>query len=551
MPQDDDQVIVISSSSDEEGDARAGAEVEEEQPAQPPPPPPAPPPPPPRLSPPAPPPATKRARTTGNNAATTTTARLERARLAQERAAARQEAALAKAADKARKRDAKLAERLAAGRLQTREMVVLLCLGGKSGAASPSSSCCSPSVSACAAALEALDRSTYGIRYAYPPPLPPTTPSSSSLDLLLARTGASLVVRFARRPLTHDTAGVVPAGSSLELPAQELLPSPTGGGGNSWADDNPDDRRRHVPYVLLVYEQPAQFLAQMRRDGGRAMVAEAARAYPHCSLAITVVCPPDGRLFSATTTRTTTTTNPAGNLHWSDDDRRWRELQLLCPAVVQLRSVGSPHDVAAQVVAAAKALAKQPYERLLAVGLPAGGDGDGEEEGLDDDDDEYDDDDDENENANDENAAAAAAAQEEEEEEAPVVEGGRTQNFRACRAVAALGGQALRSSAAALNCVRGVSGARAAAVVERFPSLGALMAAYGVGAEVEDGEDGGGGRRREKAAAAAVPPPPRSRYALTCGLRSINAPEAQGVGDALARKLHYVLTCDDPDELVE
>jgi hypothetical protein len=31
----------------------------------------------------------------------------------------------------------------------------------------------------------------------------------------------------------------------------------------------------------------------------------------------------------------------------------------------------------------------------------------------------------------------------------------------------------------------------------------------------------------------------------------MHAPEAAAVGDALARKLHRVLTCEDPDELVE
>jgi hypothetical protein len=496
------EVIVISDSSSSDGGEDEGEEEQQQQQQQHPHPPLAPPPPPAPLPPPA-----KRAR-----AATT---KEERARLAQERAAARQEATRLKAAEKDRKRDAKFAERLAAGRLQTREMVVLLC-GGGGGGGGGNGNTTTPTTTAITTALEALDRSTYGIRYARL-----TTSISTTISLLLARTGASLAVRFARRPLTADTAGAVPASSSLELAPAEL---------GSWANEQPDDRRRHVPYLLLVFERPDAFLAHLRRDGGRALVAEAARACPRCSLAVTVVVRGQPPLLFPPANTTTTSHDPHHPVNWSEDQRRWRELQLLCPALVQLRAVSSASDVAAQTVAAAKALARQPYERLLAVRLPSGGE--------DEEDEEYDYDDDQDDDNDDENAATQQG------EEAPVVEGGRTQAFRACRAVAALGGQVQRSTASALNCVRGVSGARAAAVVERFPSLGQLLAAYGVGGQEEEEENGGGGRQT-------TAPPPRSRYALTCGLRSINAPEAQAVGDSLARKLHRVLTCEDPDELVE
>jgi hypothetical protein len=530
---DDDEVVIISDSGSEEEQAVAGTQADDAAddaalaalaaaaaPSQ------------------------KRRRTT--NTATTAEARLQK----------RQEAARLKEAEKAAKRDAKFAERLAAGRLQTREMVVLL--ERPLSAASSSPPPC-PISSACVAALEALDRSTYGVRYAhYPPPTTAakTTLASTTAALsLLAQTGAALAVRFARRPLTPETAAAVPEGTSLELSADELGPwaepyrppsTPTAAENGAAPPPPPRPPHGHVPYLLLVFDRPHPLLAQLRRDGGRGLVSLAAAAHPCCSLGVAAVASsgagpfvsPDGRLAALFGGGgSNSTADPP--LNWSDDERRWRELQLLCPALVQLRAVRSFQDVANQVVACAKALARQPYERLL---VPSGELPWVVATGNDDEDDE------DNEENNTTSAEAMLAG----------VEGGRTQGFRACRAIAALpAGGAQRSAAAALNCVKGVSGPRAAAVVERFPSLGALMAAYGVGGQDEGqqqgraggrgggrgGRGGGGGGRGGNA--------PRSRYALTCGLRSIHAPEAAAVGDALARKLHHVLTCDDPDELVE
>ncbi|KAI8464341.1 MAG: hypothetical protein J3K34DRAFT_492195 [Monoraphidium minutum] len=167
--------------------------------------------------------------------------------------------------------------------------------------------------------------------------------------------GGCAVITFQRRKLSPADVRSVPASTELTEPFEESAP---------------------VPCLLLLFHQPAAFVAQLCAPGGglRRLLGAAAAAHPACSLqALVVGLDPHLKSEEARDYRA-----GGASFRVSEVAGEFLRLQLAVPAL-QLRKVPNAEDAARHVLSLARALGQQPYKRTerddALVGAGGGGGG--------------------------------------------------------------------------------------------------------------------------------------------------------------------------------